>query len=1013
MPPEFTKEVYSISVNESNQAAGFPRPQNGFITVICVDSTTNSTPIAITYTILDGSLPFGIDDSSGALSVTQDLDYDTPPRSYEFNVSCYNGSSPELNSTALMRITLDPVNDNIPVLSRNSFQVLITEVTPAGTVLASTQPGAIQMYSVTDADIGEGGDVVFMLSESSEDPEFFTLNMDNGNLVLSQTIDIDSTNRTIIGGFIRFSTRITVCDTIPPSEQCPNLLVEVLELPVNDHLPQFSNDSYLASFPETTATGTVLVVAACTDGDRPGTTGSFSGIMLSNPTPNVVDHFMVDDATGSISLIQELDYEMDQMFNFAVLCSDTGGLTTSARVIIDVIPENDNFPLFTNSTMGTFSYNFSLSRTAPIGFVIGQVRATDADVGTTTEITYGIEPNEYFNIETTTGVITVSNSIVDSTADILTINVTVSDGTLSSSALVSVEVTSGNFDQPEFQRDNVTRQISELIPVGTTIETLLCIDADMGSNAEISYSINSVSGLFEINSTSGALMVAMPLFPSNNDSAIVTYTLNISCEDNGIPVFSDSTLSFVQVYRRGSNLGSRPMISEHIAVQALSESTLINTVVISTERDGLKQFTVTDVDPGDKIVFTLNTTTSSPNVPRFSFNHTTGALVVTQSLDVDSLGGMMDTIIFSITACDLDPPVVECPSVQVTITISASNDNSPQFSEEFYRVSYFTVTPVGTVLLTANCTDADRGVGRFSGIEFSSTNPPDNPQMYGLDDQTGVLTLLQPFQSNMIHMFTLRCFDTGPRTPANEDTAVVTIDVMRNDPPVFTAERYNVTFSEDLEVGSLIAQLSCNDNEKQFAGYELLNPSTAVEETFALSNSGEITLRKSFDICEQTSYEFQVVCMDDANQMDNATVEISVGRGAIAFEHCTYTFEFDRLTMPNSGEEIGQVRAIGRGIIEYSLDNNEFFVIDATGRIFSSNYILLFQGNTINLQVQARTSIGQANDTTNVTINVRGPLSFLEIYIIAAAGAALILILLICSLFACCCCCFRKDKVKT
>ena len=665
--------MYSISVNESNQAAGFPRPQNGFLTVTCIDPTTNTTPIAITYTILDSPLSFGIDDSSGALSVTQDLDYDTPPQSYKFNVSCYNGSFPELNTTALVSITLDPVNDNVPVLNTNSFQVFITEITPPGTALASTQPGAIRSYSVTDADVGEGSDVVFTLSESSEDLEFFSLDMVTGTLVLNQTIDIDTTNRTIIGGFIRFSTRITVCDTNPPSEQCPNLLVEVLEASVNDHLPQFSNDSYLASFLETTPTGTVLVVATCTDGDRAGTAGSFSGITLSNPTQNVVDHFMVDSVSGTISLIQELDYEMDQLFNFTVLCSDTGGETTSAQVIIDVLPENDNFPMFINGTMRIFSYNFSVIRTAPIGFVVGQVTATDADIGTTTEITYGIEPNEYFNIENNTGVIMVSNSLVNSTDDILTVNVTVNDGTFYSSAVVFIDV--------------------------------------------------------------------------------------------------------------------------------------------------------------------------------------------------------------------------------------------------------------------------------------------------------------------------------------------------QSDLPKFTADRYNATFTEDFEVGSVIVQLRCSDNDKEIDGYELLNPSTAVEETFTLSNTGVLTLRKSFDICEQTRYEFMVVCLDNKNQMDNTTVEISVQGGTIYFENCSYTFDFDRLTMPNNGEEIGRVRAIGRGVVEYSLDNDQFFRIDGFGRIFSSNYILVSQGNTINLQVQAH--VGQASDTVNVTVNVRSPLSFLEIYIIAAACAALLIILLICILIACCCCCFRRDKSKT
>ena len=142
----------------------------------------------------------------------------------------------------------------------------------------------------------------------------------------------------------------------------------------------------------------------------------------------------------------------------------------------------------------------------------------------------------------------------------------------------------------------------------------------------------------------------------------------------------------------GSVAQNRPVIPGGTTyAQDLDENTPINTVVISSEPGGLKDFIVTDAD-NDEIVFTLDNSTSSPNVPRFSLNHTTGALVVAQSLDVDSLGGMTDTIVFNITACDEDPPVVACPSIQVMINILATNDNSPQFSSDFYRVEASTIT---------------------------------------------------------------------------------------------------------------------------------------------------------------------------------------------------------------------------------------------------------------------------------------------------------------------------------
>ena len=63
---------------------------------------------------------------------------------------------------------------------------------------------------------------------------------------------------------------------------------------------------WLASFLETTPNDTVLVAPTCTDGDRANTAGLFSGITLSNPAQNVADHFVIDSALGTMSLIQEL-----------------------------------------------------------------------------------------------------------------------------------------------------------------------------------------------------------------------------------------------------------------------------------------------------------------------------------------------------------------------------------------------------------------------------------------------------------------------------------------------------------------------------------------------------------------------------------------------------------------------------------------------------------------------------------------------------------------------------------
>ena len=140
-------------------------------------------------------------------------------------------------------------------------------------------------------------------------------------------------------------------------------------------------------------------------------------------------------------------------------------------------------------------------------------------------------------------------------------------------------------------------------------------------------------------------------------------------------------------------------------------------------------------------------------------------------------------------------------------------------------------------------------------------------------------------------------------------------------------------------------------------------------------------------------------------------VSAQSGTRSLYFVNNTYIFQFDRLMVPSQVSDIGQVKAVTSftGNIEYSLAENRFFVIDNnSGKIFLSNYILHTQGSIFNFTVQAR--IGQVSDTATVIINVRGPLSLLDVYIIVAAGASLLIILLISSWVICCCYSFRHRK---
>ena len=835
--------MYNISVNESNETSGFPRPPSGFLTVTCIDPTTNTTPTAINYIISGNSLPFSIDASSGALSVTQDLDYDAPPRSYEFNVTCYNDSSPELADTALVSVILEPVNDNIPKFRTFALTVIISESTPSGTKLVSTQPGALRTYSVSDADVGVGNNITFMLSESTEFPHFFTLDTVNGTLVLSQTIDIDFPNRTTEMSVL---VRITACDTSPPREVCPNLLVRVLITAINEHFPQFSNDSYSASYPETTPNGTVLVIAECTDGDRPSTTGAFSNIALSNPTQTVADHFMVDSDTGRIILIQELDYETDRSFNFTVVCSDNGGQSTSAQVIINVIPENDNFPMFINGTLGSSGYSFSIPRTVPVGYVVGQITATDADIGVTPEtISYSIEPNEYLSIDNITGVVSVTSSVVNATAETLILNVTASDGMLITSVAVSFELTPGNFDQPEFQTENLTLQVNELTSIGTSIETVNCTDTDTGSNAEISYSITSGSDLFQINSTSGAILVSSSLLLPDNASAIVTYTLNIRCEDGGIPVFADDTFIFVQVYRDDSN---PPIINDSSTIVYVSENAQPGQVIVTLE--------ATDADTAELSFSLVNE--SAPGT--FMINNMTGAIILNETLDRELISVYEFTVV--VVEVRAVPGDSQSDSAIFTVYVMDENDNSPQFINSSQTVTINDRTPIGTNIASVLCTDND--IGTNAEISYRILPGADIPMgVFRVSDEgnvtvSGDLRLSLPdFVLSAQYNLTIQCSDNGQ--PSLNDTALVTVYVDKVDfePPVINNTQLSTRVLENATVGTVVYTIDAYDVDSPAVNITLQNE--AQSGVFIISDTSNIVLNASLDRESQDVYNVTVV----------------------------------------------------------------------------------------------------------------------------------------------------------
>ena len=404
---------------------------------MCIDST-GAPANDVTYRIESNSnpVPFDVGTTTGSLSVTADLDYETTT-SYSFALICANVSDPSITGTGMVQIDILPVNEFEPVLSRNSFQTTIFENAAVGTTIAANEPGLSRpggplRYTVTDGDDGPDGNITFTLSEGSqnntENARFFDLDFITGSLVLRQRLDVDN----IPNAFDRVALRITACDVYPPGEQCPNLLVDLIVFSANDNTPQFSADTYEVSYPESIPVGTLIITAICTDNDKGA--GEFSGIEIYQPTSELWQ--IPNSQNGTVFLNMSLDYEKVEMHEFTLCCFDTGGRQDFATVTMNVLPINDNKPQFNQS-----EYDFVMDRTTSVLYTeIGQVEAVDPDLGSGGTITYSIEENDNFAIDANEGIIMLDDFVLTNEGSYFNMTVVASDGDFNDTARVIITV---------------------------------------------------------------------------------------------------------------------------------------------------------------------------------------------------------------------------------------------------------------------------------------------------------------------------------------------------------------------------------------------------------------------------------------------------------------------------------------------------------------------------------------------------------------------------------------------
>ena len=137
------------------------------------------------------------------------------------------------------------------------------------------------------------------------------------------------------------------------------------------------------------------------------------------------------------------------------------------------------------------------------------------------------------------------------------------------------------------------------VPTGPIL-TVTCEDDITGDPAtNVEYTLSGDSGPFVIDQGTGVLTTSMILDYDTRTS----YTFVAVCANSSDQ--SDSAIATVRIQVLPVN-EYRPMIHENSISQDINESIPVNTIIISTEDNGVKQFTVTDQDAGPDGIVTFS-----------------------------------------------------------------------------------------------------------------------------------------------------------------------------------------------------------------------------------------------------------------------------------------------------------------------------------------------------------------------------------------------------------------------
>ncbi|CAH2321279.1 cadherin-23 isoform X2 [Pelobates cultripes] len=806
--PKRDSAVVSITVLDENDNSPQFDPTSDSVVSVAEDSATGrriASVVArdpdaannglVTFSLTAGNIGglFEIritNNTVGDIFLVKSLDRELQEQ-YILKIQASDSGSPPRRTDYTLTVNVLDVNDNPPIIGYPyGYNVSVLENVGGGT--------SVIRVTATDKDKGLNSVLSYYITQGNED---LTFRMD---LLTGEIATRPSPPDRERQSFYRLVV-IVADEGNPALSATTTVLVTILD--ENDNAPVFQGVPYEVTLDEGPLTlNKIIITTTAVDRDE-GPNGTVAYSIISG---NLQNTFSINNATGLIRAVKELDYEVCLgRYTLVVTATDQCPLvlrrmTSTTTVLVNVNDINDNWPTFPKAYEGPFV----ITEGQP-GPRVATFKAVDTDSGLNGQVEYSIVGGDIlgeFVVSSVEGDLRVIKDYELDRENIASYNITImakdrGNPSFSSTVLVDIRVLDINDNDPVLLNlpQNIT--ISENTPVSTPITRIFASDADTGRNALLTFNITAgnVENTFSINENTGVVSVNRQL----DREKINEYRLTVTVRDNPENTRNsrrDFDLLIVTISDENDN---RPVFTQESFQAEIMENSPAGTAL--TVLNGPILALDNDLGPNAVVSYRLLGT----YVDLFTISNSTGVVTLGNARTIDREAYVVPVLNLTLVAEDIGRLN---GTARLIVTILDANDNRPIFIPPNIVVHLRENSPPGSSVVQVVATDMDSGPNQQLTYRIESGAQ----DRFLINSSTGVIRVANVTvdrEEKDVYRLIVVATDQGTTPLSGSTTVGILLDDVNDSPPEFINPIQTVSVLESAEVGTKVAEVTAIDRD--------------------------------------------------------------------------------------------------------------------------------------------------------------------------------------------------------